>query len=151
MRPTITQLNNGMLSSKMAMPLKDLTSNNEAAFEMSRKLFNKSYIPNTNFAIPQTGTTILQREALALNNKVVIDGQRTALQKKWIGGNRDASSVMSRRKMNTTGAIMNTPGPQSFTNIIDRNTARDARSRMRSSGNTVPVKVTQKNLLPLPV
>lgn len=150
MRPIITESNNGVLTSKMAMPLKDLTSDNDASFELSRKLFLKSYLPNTNFALPQTGSTILQRESLALNNKVVIDGKRTTSQKKWIGGNRDASSVVARRKMNTTGAIINTVGPQSFVNIVDNNTARDAIIRVRSSGSRVPVKVTQKNLLPPP-
>jgi len=134
----------------MAMPLKDLTSDNDASFELSRKLFLKSYLPNTNFALPQTGSTILQREALALNNKVVIDGKRTAAQKKWIGGNRDASSIIARRRMNTTGAIMNTVGPQSFANIADNNTRIDALTRVRSSGSRVPVKVSQKNVLPPP-
>ena len=150
MRPIITELNNGILSSKMAMPLKDLTSNNDAGFEMSRKVFNKAYIPKTNFALVQQGTTVVERNSLALNQKVVIDGQRTVPQKKWIGGNRDASSIIARRKMNATGAGMTTVGPQSFTNIVDNNTARDARIRMRSSGNTVPVKVTQKNMVKIP-
>ena len=128
--PIITELNNGIIVADSAMPLKDLTSNNEAAFSMSRKLFQKSFVNDP-------GT-------LALSNKVVV----SAAQKKWIGGNRDASSIIARRKISATGSnISNSSGGTSFTNIVDNNTAKDARIRVRSSGYRVPPKVTQKNVI----
>ena len=146
--PILTQLNNGILVD--GMPMKDLTSDNDSSFAMSRKLFMRAFTPNTNFAIEQQGTTVIQRQALGIDNKVVIDGKKTVGQKKWIGGNRDASSMLTRRKITNIGQIDSTPGPQSFKNIVDNNTAKDAINRARSSGYRVPLKVTQQHLLPIP-
>lgn len=140
-KPIPTEINNGILSSKGGMPMKDLTSDNTASFSMSRKMF-KSYVPKPNFSVPQVVNTVIERESLALSNKVVIDGGKTALQKKWIGGNRDASSMIRKKQMHNTAAIFSKSGPFSFKNVVDNNTARDARIRCRSSGYSVPPKVT---------
>ena len=130
------------------MPLKDLTSNNEAEFSMSRRLFAKSFFNNSISTMNQNGTSVIQRESLGLSTKAIIDGPKSIPQKKWIGGNRDASSIISRRKIQNTGSILSNTVSASFTNIIDNNTARDARIRSRSSGYRVPPSVTQKNVLP---
>ena len=147
-KPILTEINNGIASTaKGGMPLKDLTSDNTASFSLSRKMF-KSYVPKPNFSIPQVGKTVIERESLALSNKVVIDGGKTALQKKWIGGNRDASSMIRKRQMHNTAGIFSKTGPFSFTNVVDNNTAREARIRARADGYRVPPKVTQQNVIP---
>jgi hypothetical protein len=150
-QPIITELNNGVLTSTHAMPLKDITSNNESVFSMSRRLFFRSSVvaDKPDFSINQQGTTVIERESLALSNKVVIDGKKTALQKKWIGGNRDASSRLLRSKiMNTAHLLANNSGPTSFKNGNDKNVVNDAITRVRSSGYRVPPSVTQRNVLP---
>lgn len=146
--PILNQLNNG-ISTSSGMPMKDLSSDNDASFGMSRKIFARAFVPKTNFLIPQIGTTVIERQALGIGNKVVIDGKKTVGQKKWIGGNRDASSMITRRQIINTSQINAHVGPQSFKNIEDNNTAKDARIRVRSSGYRVPPKVTQKNVLPI--
>ena len=147
--PILNQLNNG-ISTSSGMPMKDLTSDNDASFGMSRKIFARAFLPKTNFLIPQVGTSVIERQALGIGNKVVIDGKKTVVQKKWIGGNRDASSMITRRQITNTSQINSHVGPQSFKNIEDNNTANEARIRVRSSGYRVPPKVTQKNVLPTP-
>jgi hypothetical protein len=135
---SLTGLNNGI----GAMPLKDLTSDNNSTFSMSRRLFTKALIP------PRTnedaiGETVVQRESLGMsNNRVIIDGAKTPLQKKWIGGNRDASSMIARKKMVNTSNM--STGPQSFVNVVDPNTARQALIRTRAGGARVPIKVSMR-------
>ena len=150
-KPIITELNNGVLSSTHAMPLKDITSNNESAFSMSRRLFFRSSVAadKPDFSKSEQGTSVIERESLALSNKVVIDGKKTALQKKWIGGNRDASSRLLRNKIaNTAHLLAYNTGPTSFKNGNDKNAVNDAIRRVRSSGYCVPPSVTHKNILP---
>lgn len=150
-KPILTQINNGIITATNAMPLKDITSNNEADFSMSRRLFNKSFFNNSAATNNQPGTSVIQRESLALSSKVVIAGGKSVAQKKWIGGNRDASSIISRRKVSNTGSIqtVSNAGSTAFTNIRDTNTAREALIRCRSGGYRVPPRVTQKNIYPI--
>jgi len=143
-QPIITGINNGILTGRFAMPMKDSTSNNDAVFSMTRRLFNRSFIPTQSFN-NSNGTTMIQRESLGLSNKVVIDGKKTPLQKKWIGGNRDSSNVISNRKIKNNGAILlNNNDGVCFKNVKDNNTERDALIRVRSGGYRVPPSVTQK-------
>lgn len=145
-QPIITELNNGVVTGRSAMPMKDITSNNDAEFSLSRKLFNKSFIDTS--IISHNGKSFIQRESLGLSTKVIIDGSKSTAQKKWIGGNRDASSIISRRKINNTGNILSNTESSSFKNIIDNNTAKNALIRTRSSGYRVPPAVTQKHVMP---
>ena len=64
-----TEMNNGTLSSVKAMPQKDLSSDGTSSFAMARRQYTEVY-PVINPSV----------------NK----------QKKFIGGNRDASSVVAR-------------------------------------------------------
>lgn len=139
-RPILTQLNNGILNSKNAMPLKDLTSDNDASFELSRKIFNKAYIPKTNFQTAAVGRSFFQRRAPGIEHGYIVDGPKSVQQKKWIGGNRDASNVAERRRKATTGAIMSYSGPTSFVSVNDNNPRIDALSRVRGGGACVPPK-----------
>lgn len=145
-RPIINQLNNGVINAPNAMPLKNLTSNNEQSFELDRKLFKKSYNPRTNFAIPQISRSVVQRSAPALQHGFVVDGPKTALQKKWIGGNRDASKVTMNRRQGATGIGLKNTGPQSFNTISDNTVRIDALARVRGGGARVPVQVGAKNV-----
>ena len=152
-RPIINQLNNGVINAPNAMPLKNLTSNNEQSFELDRKLFKKSYNPRTNFAIPQISKSIVQRNAPGMHHGFVIDGPKTTVQKKWIGGNRDASKVTMHQRRRATGTALLNTGPQSFNTTSDNNVTRHALARLRGSGYTVPPKVTGRIInfnLPIP-
>jgi hypothetical protein len=143
-KPILTVLNNGVLRSTNAMPLKDLTSDNDASFELSRKLFNKSYIPKPNFQIAPIGRSFFQRRAPGIEHGYIVDGPKSVQQKKWIGGNRDASSITASRRKSTTGAVITYAGPQSFVNIKDNNSRIDALARVRGGGACVPPKVSNR-------
>jgi hypothetical protein len=142
--PILTELNNGILSGHFAMPMKDITSDNNATFSLNRRRYFRTYIPKHNFKIPEQATNSIQRQSLGLsNNMVSIEGTKTYQQKKWIGGCRDASQIIANRRIHTTGAILSNEGPTSFKNISDNNTAREALNRCRSQGYCVPRKVTK--------
>ena len=143
-RPILTILNNDTLTTTNAMPLKNLTSDNNSSFGMSRRLFNRSYLPNTTFNTAPVGRSFLQRGAPAIQHGYIIDGPKSALQKKWIGGNRDASQIVARRRTSTTGAFMTFPGAKSFNNPNDRNPRIEALARVRGGGARVPLKVTNR-------
>jgi hypothetical protein len=142
---TLTELDNGILKFPNAMPLKDLTSDNESTFAMNRKLFNASYIAPVNYSTIKIGNMVIQRKALGLSDhQVVIQGGGSVYQKKWIGGNRDSSQVTTNRRVNSTGAITANVNqlPTSFKNVKDNNTARQHLQRVRSGGSIAPPKTT---------
>jgi hypothetical protein len=90
----------------------------------------------------------MQRETLGLsNNQVIIDGPKTFYQKKWIGGNRDASQVAKNRRVNASGAVMENVNnaPTSFKDIVDTNTARDALRRVRGGGAASVPQISAKH------
>lgn len=70
------------------------------------------------------------------------------LNKKWIGGNRDASQVARNRRVNAVGnGSFNAGGqPFSFKTNRDVNVTRDALTRVRGGGYVVPKKITQQYL-----
>ena len=113
----IQNINNNHLSSQKAMPLKDSTSTNDSDFSIPRH----QYIESLNSAPVST-------------------------QKKWIGGNRDASQIIQNRRINSVGlgSLNAGKGSMSFTTTIPTNTIREAKKRVRSGGATVPAKVTHK-------
>lgn len=115
----LNNLNNNRLSAIKAMPTKDLTSDPDSSFASDRKAY--ANILSTNTATPQPSQIS---------------------QKKWIGGNRDASDVAYRRRIAAAGASMNPNGGVfSFTSNTEKNTRIDALTRCRSQGNCVPPKV----------
>jgi hypothetical protein len=141
--PVPQQSNNGILNVTHASPMKDITSDNDSTFGLNRTLFQKSYQPAVNFMQFQTSYAKIQRRSPAIRHGFVLDGPKSVGQKKWIGGNRDASDIVNRRRMNTTGASMNVTGPQSFKNS-ENNSRIDALARVRGSGYRVPPKVTNR-------
>lgn len=142
--PVLQQSNNGILNTTNAMPNKELTSDNESAFAMNRNIFQKSYQPPTNFMQFQMSYSKIQRQSPAIQHGYILDGPKSVGQKKWIGGNRDASNIINKKRTNTTGTIDNTSGPKSFKNPNDNNPRIDALARVRGSGYRVPPKVTNR-------
>jgi hypothetical protein len=118
MENVITEINNGTLSSLKAMPQKDITSDGTSTFAMSRKNYY------------ETQTTPPSNDVLK--------------QKKFIGGNRDASSVVARRRATEVGVgTMNSGGqPMSFTTTRDINVTNNALRHVRAGGSYVPPQKT---------
>jgi hypothetical protein len=141
--PRLRELNHGILNAPNAMPLKDTTSINETPFSMTRRLFHKSYSTSSSAL---SGDSFIQRQTPAIHNGFMIQGPKTTLQKKWIGGNRDASNVIRNRRIESVGQTTNATGPQSFVNIKDENSRIEALARVRGGGSRVPKKVSHKNI-----
>lgn len=109
----LTAINNGVLNSIKAMPQKDSTSDNTSSFSMGRQVFMETYTANAQLS-----------------------------QKKWIGGNRDASQVTTnyRNSQIGTGSLNAAGKPMSFTTYKDVNVVDDALRRVRSGGAVAPPK-----------
>lgn len=135
-RPIINDMNNAISNSRMGMPIKDITSDGASTFEMNRKLFSRTYTtPAT--TIPNPGVAKVERNALGLsNNQAVITGPAVPIQKKWIGGNRDASQITKNRRVQQSGKTMANlqNQPISFVNDRDPNVIRQAITRVRGGG-----------------
>lgn len=144
--PLTRQINNGILKSKNAMPFKDITSDGTASFTIGRRLFQKTSINLSNSSTITIGKMVIQREAIGLGIQSVITGPATTLQKRWIGGNRDASQIAKNRRVNAIGkSELNAAGtPVAFKNIVDNNTQRQARRRVRHVGSCVPAQKIHK-------
>ena len=112
-----TGLNNGTLSSVKAMPQKDLTSDGTSSFAMARRQYTEVY--------------------------PVID-QSINKKKKFIGGNRDASSVVARRRAVEVGVgtLNANMVPTSMMGVRDVNDTSSALRRARAGGAYVPPKKT---------
>ena len=113
----LQNINNNRLSSEKAMPLKDSTSTGDSDFSNARH----EYIESLN-TIPVSN------------------------QKKWIGGNRDASDRIRNLRTNAIGlgTLNASKSAFSFTSSSSTNTIREAKKRVRSGGASVPAKVTHK-------
>jgi len=145
--PLLREINNGILKSKNAMPSKDITSDNNATFSLGRKLFQKTAVPTTTTKTITIGKMVIQRRELGLgDHQSVIAGPATTLQKRWIGGNRDSSGVTKRRGLNAIGKQELNPAGTAvaFKNVVDNNTQRQARRRVRHAGAAAPPQKTHK-------
>jgi hypothetical protein len=113
--------NNAALTGIRAMPLKDSTSDNNNSFSLNRHAFVG--------ATPVTPNTEAHK-----------------IEKKWFG-NRDASSVTSRRRYNSVGenSLNANGGLMSFTSYKDINDTNNALRRVRAGGATVPPKANAYN------
>jgi hypothetical protein len=99
------------------MPLKDLTSYSASSFASDRKLY-------------------------ANNAAIRPPSIKQNIQKKWIGGQRDASYIAYKRRITAVGSSLNpTGGPFSFISNREKNTRIDALNRCRNGGYCVPPKV----------
>ena len=111
--------NNGALTSDKAMPQKDSTSDNTSTFARNRNNYMSGFFTQTT---------------------------QEAQQKKWMNGNRDASSIIHKKRVNTIGnGTLNANGEQmSFTSSEETNSVRNARMRTRNGGSIVPSKKTHR-------
>jgi hypothetical protein len=151
---TRTNIQNGALTSKDAMPLKDSTTTDDSNFSIDRRKYTRinQVIPQNQ--IPAIHSTIFGEGKNYMETNVYtghIVGQTNTVksnndyQKKWYG-NRDASQIVSNRRVQAVGkGSLNPTGTSiSFTTKNDRNTQRDAKKRVRSGGASVPAKVIHK-------
>jgi len=109
-RLSMQNLNNGMLNNATAMPMKDSTSDGTSTFSMGRL----NYV-SAGFTSPNP-------------------------QKKWIGGNRDASQTTANRRVGAIGLGSMTSAPNSFLSNSSKNTINDALRRVRGGGAVAPPK-----------
>jgi len=118
----IQNINNGVLTSKYAMPQKDLTSNGESSFAMGRQQFRST---DTN-------------------------AKKDSLVKKWYGNSssRDSSAILQKRAIGAVGkGSLNLNGESmSFAGHNDVNTTREALHRVRHLGCAVPAKCRFKDM-----
>jgi hypothetical protein len=111
--PVRNDINNGTLAFVKSMPQKDLTSDNGSTNMMGRRTYEE---------ISNGGHT------------VAIDKQ-----KKFIGGNRDASSVVAKRRANSFKGFQNATA-NSNTTVRDINDTTSALRRVRAGGYVPPLK-----------
>jgi len=100
-------MNNASLSGAAAMPLKDLTSDNASSFAMGRRNFYET-------------TQAVQ-----------------AREKKFIGGNRDASSVAARRTAVAIGRVNKSVNSFVSSDSVSRKDEFTVIRRVRSGGYVV--------------
>lgn len=117
-------MNNGTLSAIKAMPQKDSTSDSTTNFATSRKIYAETVNAAPSIAVLK--------------------------QKKFIGGNRDASSVVARRRAAEVGVGTLNAGatPLSFTTTRDVNVTNNALRRVRAGGAYVPPQKRPASLDP---
>jgi hypothetical protein len=114
---SIQPRNNAVLSGVKAMPQKDSTSDGSSTFAGARHAYAET--------ITSTSTPVSVKQ-----------------HKKWFG-NRDASAIVSRRRVQEigVGTLNANKGPIAFMNKNDRNSRVDALARVRGGGYVVPPKV----------
>jgi len=114
-------INNGALSGAKPMPLKDSTSNNESAFNMSRQTYLET--------VPSSPVT----------NEI-------KMQKKW-SGNRDASQIVANRRNVAVGkgTLNENAGLYSFSAYNEINVQSTALRRARAGGSAAPPKQTARS------
>ena len=141
-------INNGSLSAIKAMPLKDSTSDATSTFELSRKIYERTYsTPLTNeevlAALKPASSGMSGFMNMHRIRTTIFDGQQAPSQKKW-SANRDASQVTVNRRTNTVGSgSLNYDNKlMSFTAYKDVNVVNDALRRTRAGGAVAPPKKT---------
>lgn len=106
-------MNNASLSGAAAMPLKDLSSDNTSSFAMGRRNFY------------ETSQAVQAVQAVQ------------AREKKFIGGNRDASSVAARRTAVAIGRVNTSVNSFVSSDSVSRKDEFTAIRRVRSGGYVV--------------
>jgi hypothetical protein len=116
---SIHSLNNSVLSGVKAMPLKDSTSDNTSTFSRNRNHYMAGFFTQTPLETQQ---------------------------KKWMNGNRDASSVAYKNRVHSigNGSLNAQAQPMSFTSSVETNSVRSALMRTRNAGSIVPSKKTHR-------
>jgi len=124
--PTLKETHNRILTGVKAMPLKNEAADGDSSFAMGRKYYTDTINTET-----------------SLTNRIV-------LKKKYLGGNnRDASSVIDKKKYSQIGAgSVNVEGINiSFTPIKDSNQTYRSLARLRGSGHVMPPKLSKSYII----
>jgi hypothetical protein len=146
MQPIINNINNAILSSVHAMPAKDGSADGTDSFAIARHEYvniQTQKIPlRTELKPAYFGMSGFMGRSRVL--PTVFDGTHSIEQKKWIGGNRDASAVSTRNRVNAVGngTLNSANQPTSFMSKTDINVQRNAIHRTRSGGSIAPAKKT---------
>ena len=127
-----THSNNGILSARKAMPMKEMNSDGDSSFAMDRRVYMRTPVSN------RWNNTHPEGEVSNMDILSVI------AKKKWYGGSsvRDSTVVMEKRVKNEVGVgTLNADGnPISFKTVKDVNVTREALIRVRNIGSSVPAK-----------
>ena len=118
-QPILTGFNNGILRGDKAMPAKDITSDGNSSFSMSRRSYMR--------VMPLT-----------------IQSNAIQQEKKWFG-NRDASQVTANARVSQVGIGTSNTAQSSFSfkSSTETNSERQALNRLRGGGRAVvPMKNT---------
>jgi hypothetical protein len=124
--PIKKDTNNRILTGVKAMPLKNEAADGDSSFAMGRKYYTDTINTET-----------------SLTNRII-------LKKKYLGGNnRDASSVIDKKKYSQIGAgSVNAEGIHiAFTPIKDNNQVHRSLARLRGSGHVMPVKLSKSYII----
>jgi hypothetical protein len=146
MQPIINNSNNAVLKGVHASPAKDGSADGTDSFATARHEYVKSHTEivalTSNLKPGYFGMSGFMGGSRIL--PTVFDGTHSIEQKKWIGGNRDASSISSKNRVNAVGNGSLNPGsnPMSFMSKTDVNVQRSAIHRARSGGAIAPAKKT---------
>jgi len=116
-----SHLNNGVLSARKSMPMKNVTSDGDSSFAMDRRVYMRT---------------------------MPMEEYKTPLKKKWYGASsvRDSSVVLEKRVKNEVGVgSLNRLGESmSFNTVQEGNVVREALVRVRNIGSCAPAKKTHK-------
>ena len=153
---TRNTINNSILKSKNAMPLKNLTTTDDSDFSIDRYKFTRIYenVPQNNTPVTSTNTgsgghkDFMGQNVNTGRNVSVANTAKSNLkdlQKKWYG-NRDASQIVANRRVQSVGqgSLNAANTPLQFVAKDNNQMRYDARKRARSGGAAVPAKVTHK-------
>jgi hypothetical protein len=135
-------INNNSLSAIKAMPLKDSTSDATSNFELSRKIYERTYSsPLTNSQIKPANIGMGGFMNMNRIRPTIFQGEQAPIQKKW-SANRDASQVTVNRRTNSvgSGSLNYANNLMSFTSYKDINVVDDALRRVRAGGSVAPPK-----------
>jgi hypothetical protein len=149
-------LNNAVLNSQNAMPLKNETTTDGADFSIDRHKYAKIYqtVPANNNNVTYTNADVGGHKDIM--GQIVNTGRNVSqsntvksnlkdLQKKWYG-NRDASQIVANRRVQSVGKgtfnALNTP--QQFVTKNNNNVTYHGKRKFRAGGAKVPPIVGHK-------
>jgi hypothetical protein len=148
-------INNAVLNSQNAMPLKNETSTDDADFSIDRHKYAKIYqtVPANNKPVTYTNANGGSKDIMG---QIVNTGRNVSqantvksdlkdLKKKWYG-NRDASQIVANRRVQSVGkSTFNAANtPLQFVTKNNNNVIYHAKRMVRAGGAKVPPIVGHK-------
>jgi len=139
----VSDLVNGTISQLSLLPKE--SESTEFSFNATIQTMNNNRLSSEK-AMPLKDSTSSGDSNFSSARHQYIESSQVSAQKKWIGGNRDASDRIRNLRVNAigVGSLNASKEPMSFTSSTSMNTVREAKKRVRNGGATVPAKVTHK-------